>query len=97
MSTNLGSAWVELDSSVRLSAGDLKTNLGSLDVCVPSELGVQIASSDSLSSSDFSGIGMIRVGGVWQTPNYATATHKANLTVKTSLGSLKLHPAGGCK
>ncbi len=96
VSTNLGSAWVELGSSSDFS-GDLKTNLGSLDVCAPPELGVQIASSDSLSSSDFSGIGMTHVGGVWQTPNYATATHKANLTVKTSLGSLKLHPAGGCK
>jgi hypothetical protein len=40
---------------------------------------------------------MIQVGGVWQTSNYATAAHKATLTVNTSLGSLKLHPAGGCK
>jgi hypothetical protein len=96
VSTNLGSAWIELGGSSNLS-GDLKTNLGSLDVCAPPELGLQIASSDSLSSSDFSGIGMIHVGSVWQTSNYATATNKANLTVKTSLGSLKLHPAGGCK
>jgi hypothetical protein len=96
VSTNFGSAWIELGGSSDLS-GDLKTNLGSLDVCAPPELGLQIASSDSLSSSDFSGMGMIHVGSVWQTSNYATATHKANMTVKTSLGSLKLHPAGGCK
>jgi hypothetical protein len=96
VSTNLGSAWIELGGSSDL-AGDLKTNLGSLDVCAPPELGLQIASTGSLSSSDFSGVGMIRVGGVWQTSNYATAAHKANLTVNTSLGSLKLHPAGGCK
>ena len=96
VSTNLGSAWVELSGSSDLS-GDLKTNLGSLEVCTPPELGLQITSTGSLSSSDFSGVGMIQVGGVWQTSNYATAAHRANLTVNTSLGSLKLHPAGGCK
>ena len=96
VSTNLGSAWIELGGSSDLS-GDLKTSLGSLEVCAPPELGLQITSTGSLSSSDFSGVGMSQVGGVWQTSNYATAAHKATLTVNTSLGSLKLHPAGGCK
>ncbi len=96
VSTNLGAAWIELGSSSDVT-GDLKTNLGSLDVCAPSDLGLQIAVTESLSSSDLSGAGMVRVGNVWQTGNYATAAHKANLTVNTSLGSLKLHPAGGCK
>jgi hypothetical protein len=96
VSTNLGAAWVELGSSSDLK-GDLKTNLGSLDVCAPPELGLQITTTESLSSSDFSGLAMTRVGNAWQTSNYATAAHKANLTVNTSLGSLKLHPAGGCK
>ncbi len=96
VSTNLGAAYVTLDGSSDLS-GDLKTNLGSLDVCVPAALGVQVTASDSLSSSDFSELGLIHTGAVWQTPNYSTAPHKANLTVETSLGSLKLHPAGGCK
>jgi hypothetical protein len=96
VSTNLGSAWVELSGSSDLS-GTLRTNLGSLEVCAPPELGLQITSSGSLSSSDFSGVGMFQVGGVWQTSNYATAAHRANLTVNTSLGSVKLHPSGGCK
>jgi hypothetical protein len=96
VSTNLGSAWVELDGSSDL-VGDLKTNLGSLDVCAPADLGLRVVSTDSLSSSDFSALGMTRVGDAWQTGNYQTAAHKANLTVNTSLGSLKLHQAGGCK
>ena len=87
---------VTLDGSSDLS-GDLKTNLGSLDVCVPAELGVRITSRDSLSSSDFGGAGLTLVNGAWQTPNFDTATHKANISVETSLGSLKLHSAGGCK
>ncbi len=96
ISTNLGSAFVTLDGSSNLDA-DLKTNLGSLDVCVPAGLGVQVTASDSLSSSDFHDAGLVRVGGTWQTPGYDSATHKANLTVETSLGSLKLRSAGGCK
>jgi hypothetical protein len=64
---------------------------------VPAGLGVQVAASDSLSSSDFSGAGLIQVGGIWKTPDYDSAAHKANLTAETSLGTLKLNPAGGCK
>jgi hypothetical protein len=96
VSTKLGSAFVTLDGSSDLTA-DLKTNLGSLEVCVPANLGVRVTASDSLSSSDFGGAGLVRVGGAWQTPGYDNATHKANLTVETSLGSLKLRSAGGCK
>lgn len=96
VSTNLGSAFVILDGSSDLTA-DMRTNLGSLEVCVPAGLGVRVTASDSLSSSDFGGAGLVRVGGIWQTPGYDDATHKANLTVETSLGSLKLRSAGGCK
>jgi hypothetical protein len=96
VSTNLGSAFVTLDGASDLT-GDLSTNLGSLDVCVPQGLGVQVTSSESLSSSDYGGGGLVQVGAVWQTPDYSTAAHRANLTIGTSLGSVKLHPAGGCK
>ena len=96
VSTNLGSAFLVLDGSSNVNA-DLKTNLGSLEVCVPAGLGVQVTASDSLSSSDFHEAGLVRVDGTWQTPAYSSATYKANLTVETSLGSLKLRSAGGCK
>ena len=96
LSTNLGAGWLELDGNSDLT-GTISTNLGSVDVCAPASLGLQVKSSESLSSSDFGGLGMTKVGDYWQTPNYATAEHKANLTISTSLGSLKLHPAGGCK
>jgi hypothetical protein len=96
VSTNLGSAFLTLDGSSNMNA-DLKTNLGSLEVCVPAGLGVQVTASDSLSSSDFHDAGMALGDGSWQTPGYAAATYKANLTVETSLGSLKLRSAGGCK
>jgi hypothetical protein len=94
--TNLGAAFVTLNASDDLT-GDLKTNLGSLDVCLPAGLGVRVTSSASLASNDFSGAGLVLANGAWQTPGFDTAAHKANLTVETSLGSLKIHAAGGCK
>jgi hypothetical protein len=96
MSVNLGSAFVTLDGSSDL-AGSLSTNLGSLEVCVPADLGVQVTADNTLSSSDFAGAGLVRVGGVWRTTNYDTAAHKANLTIETNLGSVTLRAAGGCK
>jgi hypothetical protein len=97
VSTNLGAAYITLDGSSDLT-GDLSTSLGSLEVCVPSELGVRVTNSDNLSSSDYGSLRMIRSGNSWQTPNYDTAAHKANLTVNASLSSLKLHNnTGGCK
>lgn len=96
VSTNLGAAYITLDGSSDLT-GDLRTSLGSLSVCAPAELGVRVTNSDSLSSSDYGSLHMVRSGNSWQTPNYDTAAHKSNLTVNTSLGSLKLDNAGGCK
>lgn len=96
VSTDLGSASITLDGSADVTA-DLRTNLGSLEVCVPSELGLRVTGSDSLSSVDYGRLRMVQSGNSWQTPNYDTAAHKSNLTVNTSLGSLKLTDAGGCK
>ena len=96
VSTNLGSAYVTLGDTSDLT-GHLATNLGSLDVCVPADLGVSVTSSDSLSSSDFAQAGLVRNGNAWQTTNYLVAAHKANLSVDTSLGSVKFKHAGGCQ
>jgi hypothetical protein len=96
LSTNLGAAWLELDDSSDLT-GNLSTSLGSLNVCAPASLGVSVRSGGDRNSSDMSALGMTLVGNSWQTANYATAEHHANLTVSTSLGSLKLQNAGGCK
>ena len=96
LSTNLGAAWLELDGSSDLQ-GSLSTSLGSLDVCAPTSLGLRIRSSDSLGSSDMGAFGMTLVNGYWQSPGYDQAAHRADLTASTSLGSFKLHDAGGCK
>jgi hypothetical protein len=96
VSTNVGSTSLTLDGNSSLS-GSISTNVGSMNLCYPSQLGVSIRNSDSLGSGNYSSAGLIRVGDTWQTQGYAGATNKAELTVSTSVGSLTLNPAGGCK
>ncbi|HEX7591598.1 MAG TPA: hypothetical protein VF375_06560 [Candidatus Limnocylindrales bacterium] len=96
VSTNLGATYLTLDAASDLT-GNLSTNLGSLRVCLPEGLGVQVTANHNLSSTDFSGAGLVAGGGVWQTPGFDRAAHKAYLTASTSLGSIKFESAGGCQ
>jgi hypothetical protein len=96
VSTNVGSASLILDGNSSVS-GSISTNVGSLDMCAPSGLGLRIRSSESLAASNFSGAGLVRVGDARQTPGYDTAANKADFSASTSVGSLTLNPAGGCK
>jgi hypothetical protein len=96
VSTNVGSTLLTLDGQSDLS-GSIDTNLGELKLCAPAGLGLQLRASDSLSGNNFGSAGLVHVGDVWQTPGYDTSVHKANLTASTSLGSLSINPAGGCK
>ena len=41
--------------------------------------------------------GRINPGEDWQSPNYASATHRADLTVNVNLGNVEINPIGGCK
>jgi hypothetical protein len=96
VSTNVGASSVVLDGDTSLN-GSLSTNVGSMNLCYPSQLGVRLQASESLGSNNFGSAGLSRVGDAWQTPNYDTAAAKADLSVSTSVGSLTLNPAGGCR
>jgi hypothetical protein len=96
VSTNAGSTALTLDGQSDVS-GSVSTNLGELRMCTPTDLGLQIRSSGSLAGNNFGSAGLVHVGDVWQTPGYDSSTHKADLTASTSLGSLVINPAGGCK
>jgi hypothetical protein len=96
VSTNVGASSLILDGNSSVS-GTLSTNVGSLELCAPAQLGLRLRSSESLASSNFSSAGLIRVGDAWQSSGYDAAANKADFTVSTSVGSLTLNPAGGCK
>jgi hypothetical protein len=96
VSTNVGASSLILDGNSSVS-GTISTNVGSLDLCVPGQLGLRLDSSESLASSNLSSAGLVRVGDAWQTTGYDASANKADFSVSTSVGSLTLNPAGGCK
>jgi hypothetical protein len=98
---------VELDGSIdfgQLSiklpqhgtySGAIRIDAGELRLCVPFGLGVHV---------DFAGSAReVRVNGlrtdarVWENEGYASATNRADLSVKVNFGSIAINPIGGCK
>jgi hypothetical protein len=41
--------------------------------------------------------GVEQDAGDWQSPGYASATHRADLRLTTNLGAVEINPIGGCK
>ncbi len=91
---NAGVLSIDLPAGHDLT-GSLEANVGSLKVCVPGGLGVRVDDSGSLKSSSYRGL--VQNGGVWQSPDYALAAHRADLSVRVNLGSVEFNPIGGCK
>jgi len=85
--------------SVRLPAGDLigslEVNAGALEVCVPEQVGLRVRHDGTLSGISINGLD--ETDADWQSPNYASATHHADLTIDVNLGGVEINPIGGCK
>jgi hypothetical protein len=76
-------------------AGSMDVNAAELAVCVPSELGVRVHHTGALSGLTVDG--RQQPGADWQSPNYTSAAHRADLTVDVNLGNVAINPIGGCK
>ena len=91
---NAGELSLDLSADDDLT-GSLSVNAGSLQLCAPPDLGLQIRETSALGSTSLDGL--VRDGSVWQSPNYESAVHRADLDVSVNLGNLDLNPIGGCK
>jgi len=76
-------------------SGAIRINAGELRLCVPFGLGLHV---------DFAGSAReVRINGlqtdarVWENEGYASATSRAELSVKINFGSVAINPIGGCK
>lgn len=71
----------------RDARAQVKMGLGSLELRIPSDLGVQIHRSGLLSS--FSGLGLEKAeNGTYRTPNWEAAEHQLDLTIDTAFGDI---------
>jgi len=91
---NAGSLSIHLpaDSDV---VGSLRVNAGQLQVCSPPGIGLRLTSRGTAE--------MVRVEGLqqhaseWQSPDYLSAAHRADLNVNVNFGAVEINPIGGCK
>ena len=86
--------------TIRLSAlsdvsGSFDVNAGSLKICTPPGLGLIVRHDGALSGIRINGAD--GGGGTWQSLDYTTAAHRADLTITANLGSAEINPIGGCK
>ena len=63
--------------------GTISVNAGDAEVCVPDTVGVRVRSSGTFSSTDLNGL--TQRDGAWESPDYASAAHHADLTVSVNL------------
>jgi hypothetical protein len=91
---NAGKLTFRLGSTADI-VGSMDVNAAELEVCVPSELGLRVHHSGALSGLSVDG--QQQSGANWQSPNYTSAAHRADLTVDINLGNVAINPIGGCK
>jgi hypothetical protein len=91
---NAGELSLDLPTADDVS-GSISVNAGQAQVCVPDNVGIRVRSSTTLGSAHLDGL--VQRDGAWESPDYASAAHHADLTVSVNLGNLDINPQGGCK
>jgi LiaF transmembrane domain len=94
---NAGSATVILpDGSL---TGSLTANAGSIKFCAPPSVSLRLRTNDNITASDnYGDAGLQEVSdNVWESPDWATATKRIELTTTANAASFTLNPKDGCQ
>ena len=91
---NAGALSMHLGSAADFS-GYLRVGGGDVQVCVPPDLGLQVITRGSFRKVSVGGMPLD--GLSWESPNYESATHRADLEFRINLGSVSINPIGGCR
>lgn len=91
---NAGQLSVSLPASSDL-VGTMKARAGELLLCAPSGLGLRVHHTGALSGISINDEHVS--GSDWQSADYESAAHRADLTISVNLGSVEINPTGGCK
>jgi hypothetical protein len=85
--------------SYRLPAADVsgsfEINAGGLELCVPSDLGLRVRQEGDVAEITVNG--QEQTDTSWESPNYASATYKADLSLQVHFGNVEINPIGGCQ
>ena len=77
--------------------GDLRITGGELRICTPSDVGLRVTGRGFAYGVTVDGGHRDDLDRAYQSANYSTATHHADLTVNASFGAVEINPIGGCK
>jgi hypothetical protein len=91
---NAGKLSIDLPATADVT-GSMVVNAGALQVCVPSGVGLRVHHTEVLGATSYNGLN--QSGTDWQSPEYASAAHRTDLTVNVNFGSVDINPTGGCK
>jgi hypothetical protein len=89
-------------SSGRLSlpagsvAGNVTLNASAFTICFPSSAEARIELESTLAADDLAGSGLVKSGGGWQTPGYATAATRIELSVASTVSSVSIERPEVC-
>lgn len=91
---NAGSARVQLPSGSSFTA-DLDVAAGELTICLPADVGLRVRRSGDLGS--FSAGPLVLRGAFWESLDYATSAHTAEMNITVNVGSVDIVSEGACK
>lgn len=75
--------------------GSLRVGAGELQVCAPPGVGLRVSTSGFARQVTVDDLH--QTGSEWQSLDYASAPHRADLSVSVNFGTVKINPIGGCK
>ena len=89
LEVNAGSATLWLPN--RSLTGTIQANAGSIAICLPSGVALRVTTGDSVAASnDFAARGLVRNGEAWETPGFASAQTRIDLSAEANAASLSL-------
>lgn len=96
LTVNAGSGSIQLPA--RSMSGSITVNAGSVSLCRSPGAAIRLRMANEFASSnDYSAQGLIRSGDTWESPDWASASQRVELTTNANAGSFSLDPQEGCK
>jgi len=90
---NVGAMSIRLPADHDLS-GSIRVGGGGVEVCAAPGMGLRVSSRGFAEGVTVAGLH--QSGGNWESPDYDTAPHRADLTITANFGGVEINPIGGC-
>lgn len=94
LTLNFSTAAIALPAQSSIAGATL--NFSSMQICVPREAGLRIRHQGTFSSDNLPEAGLVKVGEVWETADYASVSTPVEIQVTSSFSSITLERPEVC-